>query len=855
MTSGRKRWFLLLMLLFFVFPVPFPALSACAEEPVHDVNHFNLVLVVDKSGSLCCENETGTDPDGLRYDALRLFLGLLTEKGNQVGTIVFDEFIRYESPVEPLGGMEERKALIKKIEEYYPCNDTDIGRAVLRAVEELRDISAADPDTSASSPKSLVLLFSDGKTDFTVGDGQTKMRNSFAKADEAVAIARQEGITVSGILLNADDISDRGDDEYRLYAAGTKGVFETVRKPEDLSNAFLRLYEIINNIPYTGAQRIAFSDEGEAELFFTVPSFGVEEVNVIVEGSRFSSIAEEGDLDIQVLRPDGTSFDCTGHVLECAGRRLVKIPEPQLGVWTVRLRGEPEDRADITMVCNASLSVSLRAEKTEEYRTLVPYTFAAMVKDPKVPSLAPAQLEELSAVLTCEELATGAVREYPLQLQYGLFLLEQPLSFPRPGEYRLCATVGFGDFKVSSEVQEFSVAAAPLVPKVESVTDPCALGQFLEDTWILDLDDLFGVGKTGDVQYTLSDDYAGALTVENGMLRVPLAPFQPYSFTLTAVDPLEQSAKVSFDLLFPAVSARIRDVSDVLTMGRFKDDLWEIPLDELFDDPKALPLEYALSYDSAGSVLLEDGLLRARLEDGAPPLYFTLTATDRTGQQAAVHFELSVPCVTASSPEIRSILSAGRLQDFVWELPLEGLFTSSGDLPLTYSLSGDCDGAVRLEDGLLTVDFHELREAGFQLTAVNSIGRQAEIAFSLSVPGPSVSPAGITETVKTGLFQKKSWDVPLGSVFRDPKGTRLTYTLLGESGDAQITDSDVLHIETKSLGKLSFSVQAQDEYGLTAELPVSLAGRNMTLVYLLWTLLALLLIGAAAGGIIYLRRR
>ena len=114
--------------------------AAWAEKTYGEPQRFNVVLVVDKSGSLCCENGTGTDPDGLRFDALRLFLALLSEEGNNVGAVVFDEHIRLEAPIRPLSGMEEKQALIHEVEGYYPGYDTDIGSAMLRAAEMLRDM-------------------------------------------------------------------------------------------------------------------------------------------------------------------------------------------------------------------------------------------------------------------------------------------------------------------------------------------------------------------------------------------------------------------------------------------------------------------------------------------------------------------------------------------------------------------------------------------------------------------------------------------------------------------------------------------------------------------------------------------
>ena len=137
MKTGKKLSSAILTLLLVCALALVNAPAVGAEGASTDVNRFNVVLVVDKSGSLCEENGGGTDPYGLRFDALRLFLGLLTESGNRVGAIVFDEEIRYDSGLKPMESIEDKLALIRAVESFGTSYDTDIGGAILRATELL----------------------------------------------------------------------------------------------------------------------------------------------------------------------------------------------------------------------------------------------------------------------------------------------------------------------------------------------------------------------------------------------------------------------------------------------------------------------------------------------------------------------------------------------------------------------------------------------------------------------------------------------------------------------------------------------------------------------------------------------
>lgn len=914
---------------------------AWAEAPVEQTNRCNVVLVVDKSGSLACENDQGTDPDGLRYEALKLFLGLLTESGNNVGTVVFDEHIRYESEVQPLEGMEAKQALIRTIEGYYPCYDTDIGKAMLRATELLRDMQQKEIEENSRPLPCMIILFSDGMTDFVTGDVLVRRRESFTKAQQALDAALENGITINGICLNVDETAERGKYEFQAYTYATGGEFEEVKQPEDLTAAFRRLYQIINGTEYTGAQRVAFSDAGEAEVRFAVPGFGVEEVNVIVEGEDLSDLNGGEETTIEIIRPDGERFDTTGHDLDSARCKLVKIPDLIPGIWTVRLKGAPENQADISMVCNATLNVDLMSEEVETYRTNMTYPFTAAVEavfeDPDAPALTADQLGALHVTLRREELMTGAVREYPMVYKDGVYVIDDNgsdvVSFPRGGEYTLQALVDLGDFKKTSDMLNITAMPVPPEAQMSEVSDMLSVGRFLDDAWELELSELFSVGKGSEIEYSLSDDlggllhidddvlrldlnentrsgsfrltatdqmeqsasvdfkldvpavtaksglvsdiaeqgsfhgleweiglnelfedpkglpmtyeisddYDGAIRIEGDKLHVQFEDSRPYIFALEATDRLRQSDRVNFDIAAPAVTAKIGLITDFMEQGSFHDPVWEIGLDELFEDPKGLPLTYALSNDYDGAVSMEDGMLRVQLPN-EEPISFRLTATDQLQETAEIAFNLAVPTVTTKLSRINNILRLGKLEDFRWEVPLGGLFTDTGSLPLEYVLSDDCGGAVTLEDGLLKVDFHELREAKFDLTATNPIGRSAQIPFEIAVPAPTAEIGEITETVRTGLFQENIWQTGVISLFRDPKGTKLTYTLSDDLGGAAKMENDTLRVNMKGQKNAAFSIRATDEYGLSAEVPVTLAERNMTIFYVLIALAVLLII-------------
>jgi len=724
MTRERKLTAVLLALaLSLSLVMGLPGLAA-AEETSTTVNRFNVVLVIDKSGSLKT-TEGGTDPNGLRFDAMRLFLGLLTERGNNVGAVVFDEKIRYESEPQPVNSMDDKKALIRELEAFAPSYDTDIGGAVLRATEMLEGMK------EENGLPCMILLLTDGKTDFTRGDALERKRESWKNAEEALKRAKEEGITISGILLNVDKKGDAGRAEFETYTQGTHGTFEEVARPEDLAAAFRGFYSIINNTVYTGAQRVAFSDQGKAEFFFTVPSFGVEEVNVVVEHET-----APGDdmlnalVGLEIIAPDGSTYDYAGHELVSSRYILVKIPTPAVGEWRVSLTGEPEDWVDVTMVYNASMSISIASDKESGvYRAYSPYTFTAAITDPGVEHVTKENLESMNAVLSVENLSTGDVREYAMTPVDGAYTCD--ISFLKNGDYFVTAQAGLGSFKVRSESMEVSVEPWPLVAKVNNITDILQYGRFVGDCWELEISDLFGVADASGIQYTLSEDYDGALTLEDGKLRARFGDMDAASFVLTASDLMGQSANVYFDVKVPHVSAAVDSVTSMLSAGRFGDHSWEMELSELFRDPMEHSLKYELSDDYGGQISLTDTTLEMDLHE-LREAQFSLSATDIFGVQAELPFDLKVPGPQASVGEISETIKTGPFQDGTLEINLNGVFRDPKGTAMRYTLSDDFGGKAVIENNVLKVNCKGLKKAEFTVKATDEYDLSAELPLVLT---------------------------------------------------------------------------------------------------------------------------
>ncbi len=817
MKTGYRILSLVLALAFsFTLMASWPAASA--EENSSVANRYNVVMVIDKSGSLRDERGIGTDPDGLRYDAMKLFLGLLTETGNNVGTVVFDDRIRLDSGLRPMNSMEDKRTLVSEVEALGTSYDTDIGGAVLRATEILHGMQ------EENGLPCEILLLTDGMTDFPPENRWIRMESSRDAGKRALEAAREDGITIHGILLDVDGRAAAGEEELRRYTDGTDGEFEIVSKPEDLTATFSRFYSIINKTEYTGAHKVLFSEEGAAETGFLVPAFGVEEVNIVVERRepQNGALVESGD--IRITQPDGSDYDTLEHELQTSRFLLVKIPAPAAGDWTVNLRGEPGDSIDVCLIYNSSVSAMLTRESAgEDCEVLKPVHFETVVTDFEAP-LSEENLGTITVDLAVKNLSSGETEMIPMDMRDGVFGCD--FTFENGGEYAATASVRLTGIEVRSNTLKMTVLVPPPTAKLEAMSDLFACGSIQNNVWSLDLQELFEDPKGTGLSYALSDSFGGAVAIENGVLSADLAKLGGNaSFTVTATDSYGLSVEVPFDLRAELPGARLSSVSDVMNHGSIRDNVWSVDLGTLFDDPAGLGLRYGLSDDFGGAVGIDGDILSADLAKLGGSADFTVTAADAHGLSAEIPFALSVAMPEAKQARISEIADLGEVMGNVWSVDLNTLFDDPAGNGLQYTLSDDLGGNVSIEDSVLGVDLAALGgKASFDVTAVDSRGLSSTLPFDLSFTLPAAKTENVSDILASGSITDNVWSVDLEPLFEDSTGEGLAYSLSDDFGGAVSVNDSVLSADLEKLGgAAAFTVTATDSRGLSSTLPFDIA--------------------------------
>lgn len=315
--------------------------SYAAEET--NLNRFNVVILLDASNSM-----NYTDPGGLRYEAIKQFTDLLAESGNHLGGIVFSNHVEATQPSKAVSGKDDKKkvtdilASVMSTGVTAEMGYTNIGEALSNAVDML--IS----DGSGDLP-SVIVFLSDGNTEMPTNEELTV---SLDEKASAIQIAREKNISIYTVCLNENQNADVSEMEQISNATG--GKFQEVEDADDLSKVFHTFYSMIYGTSAIPILEEVFPKEGTLSTKFEVPGFGVEEVNVVINGVVS---------DVSLLQPDGKTAKAEKNSSDTY--TLLKITDVMPGEWTLKMQGNQGDNVKINMIYNSNLNVDIETEPEE----------------------------------------------------------------------------------------------------------------------------------------------------------------------------------------------------------------------------------------------------------------------------------------------------------------------------------------------------------------------------------------------------------------------------------------------------------------------------------------------------------
>lgn len=346
-TLDRRKLYCFIILLALLTMLP--VVKAQAADPKHRAQRFNVVFVMDNSGSMGTADETKQ-----RFDAMDLFLALSADEGNYVGGIIFNEGIVKKIELEQLNGQRNKMIFSNDLRIVEPVGQTDIGLALMEAVKMLE--ASANPELP-----SVIILLTDGVTYLTGADNEEtkdKMQASSKIKEDAITTAINKHYQVYSVCFgeqNAEtelrDISDRTDGAYLRLS----------EKENDIKKVFWGFYELIYDTETVPIIEEPIPVGGTLETTFSIPEFGVEEVNIILSDLN-------KNMTYQITPPgrDAYTDDELDEMRISAGAfHIIKIVEPEDGEWSISVTGTQGEDVTVNMVFNADYQVVLEKEGGE----------------------------------------------------------------------------------------------------------------------------------------------------------------------------------------------------------------------------------------------------------------------------------------------------------------------------------------------------------------------------------------------------------------------------------------------------------------------------------------------------------
>ena len=426
-------------------------------------NRFNVVFVIDGSGSIL-----STDSDGLRYEAIDLFLGLLPASGNYVGGIVFDDTILEKEDIAYISSIPDKKGISDMFRYTNPDGFTDIGLAVSEAVKMLE--SGGD-----SSLPSAIILLSDGNT-------YLSNKNAYTKSDklksDAIKSAQQNGYKVYSVCLNANNKANPS--ELSEISSATGGKSFEVKSAADLKKVFTEFFSLIYSCTTQNIFDGKLPSSGTLEKSFPVPSVGVKELNILInfddEPSHISLLQPSGivmpDAELANLKMQGKTFS------------VIKIDNPLPGEWKITVNGSANKNINIDLVLNTDIEIVSSIEGEQDSYNL---------EDKPVLS---AQIYSNGSPVTNQEVYLSSTAS--VVFKKGADITELPMtavnngykssfSFDSFGSYYATPKIVIDGIEYFGKTFVLNVGNTPPVPKSNTIEQDFTIWPFSNRTVKIDL--------------------------------------------------------------------------------------------------------------------------------------------------------------------------------------------------------------------------------------------------------------------------------------------------------------------------------------------------------------------------------
>lgn len=407
-------------------------------------SHVDAILVIDESASM-----KHSDPNKISIEAMKMFIDMVTVKGDQIGIISYTDKIMREKAMLPINSEADKKAL-KEFADQMTRDGAQTDIAI-----GLKDAAAMLEKQKSLGNKPLIILLTDGKNDFKPKSGRTQ-ESAEKDLEEAVG----KGFPIYTIGLNADGSVDEPYLKKIADKTGAKSFIATSAKelPSILSNIFADVIQV-GVIPVSNLT----ADGSFQDVKITIPNSSIMEANIIMLSNK--------PVEVGISDPSGNDRKIPEKDIsysKSSTYSMIKLITPMQGDWNLKVKGIAGDQIKINLVYNYDIQIAVDPLQNVQYAKGDTVAIKAHLERNGQKIQDVAIYNKMKALLLLKDMDDGTEKEIAATTQNDGF--EAEFKVPEAHKYRLVLRVeGDGFYRESTPMD---INASKQIQSSKPTTSP-----------------------------------------------------------------------------------------------------------------------------------------------------------------------------------------------------------------------------------------------------------------------------------------------------------------------------------------------------------------------------------------------
>ena len=438
-----------------------------------DVSKLDVVFILDASISMA-----KSDPQNLRYEAIRLYMDMCSAEGNRIGIVAYGGELVGEKVLTDISAAESRAEISQYLKNLSLVSYTDTGIGLKKAIEILEQ-SGDDKETK----KALVLL-SDGKNEPKRSAGQCT-----DDTNAALEHAKEKGYHIYTIGLNADGTVDSSLLEGLSLQTGVKNYITS--DASDLNSILQEIYtaNTTSKIINTGTA------EGDKDVSASIQITGdsVEKATVTVLHTQPVTMTLTDPAGTIVTLPSDNAA-----LLESATYSLIKLNSPASGTWSLKVNSPTGEKITVNYVLSYKLKANMNIENSDKVKRgdSVNITVYLMNNGERVSN--PEEYKGLEAIAMVYGETGELMQQVPLTLDESGNCFKGSYSFDKTGKFSLEGQVQGKTLYSVSEPIELNLENSQPVFKGNEKSIKLTIGE----EKVINLDEFFSDSDSDSLTYS-----------------------------------------------------------------------------------------------------------------------------------------------------------------------------------------------------------------------------------------------------------------------------------------------------------------------------------------------------------------